>query len=427
MKILLLNQAFYPDVVSTAQHLTDLAVDLVERGHDITAIAGRSAYDGDGALYTRNEVYKGVHIKRVRYSALGKKSRFSRAIDVTSFNLGIAAKLWFARKFDVVIVLTSPPFLALVGLLYAMWRGARFVYWIMDLNPDEAVAAGWLRKGSKTERTLEALSRSILRRSSQIVVLDRFMAQRIVAKGPRPEKVTVLPPWPHDSDIRPIAHEQNPFRNQQGLAGKFVVMYSGNHSPCHPLDTLLDAACRLKNDSDIVFVFVGGGTGVEQVRRYAQRHCLKNIKQLPYQPRSQLGYSLSAADLHVVTMGNGFVGIVHPCKVYGVLCTGRPFVFIGPKMSHIGDLILQEAVGYHVEHNDVEGLIEIISLAKNLGPTEKQRIFARNRTLVEEKLSRRILSSRLAQVILGNGKSVGRPETRAVSDEGSPSFQLSIR
>ena len=39
MKFLLLNQTFYPDVVSTAQHLADLAVGLVERGHEVTVVA----------------------------------------------------------------------------------------------------------------------------------------------------------------------------------------------------------------------------------------------------------------------------------------------------------------------------------------------------------------------------------------------------
>src|SRR5439155_2433474 len=44
------------------------------------------------------------------------------------------------------------------------------------------------------------------------------------------------------------------------LDDKFVVMYSGNHSPCHPLDTLLEAARRLEKERDIVFCFVGGGS-----------------------------------------------------------------------------------------------------------------------------------------------------------------------
>src|SRR5437588_6430815 len=45
MKILLLNQAFHPDVVASGQHLTDLALALVQRGHAVTVVTSRRAYD----------------------------------------------------------------------------------------------------------------------------------------------------------------------------------------------------------------------------------------------------------------------------------------------------------------------------------------------------------------------------------------------
>jgi hypothetical protein len=45
MKVLLLNQCFYPDVMATAQHLTDLAVALVREGHEVTVVASDRGYD----------------------------------------------------------------------------------------------------------------------------------------------------------------------------------------------------------------------------------------------------------------------------------------------------------------------------------------------------------------------------------------------
>src|SRR5207244_4284333 len=94
------------------------------------------------------------------------------------------------------------------------------------------------------------------------------------------------------------------FRHQHGLDRKVVVMYSGNHSPCHPLTTLLEAATRLRHRSDIAFCFVGGGSEFETVRRFAARHTLDNIVTVPYQPLDGLAASLSSADLHVVVMGD---------------------------------------------------------------------------------------------------------------------------
>ena len=118
------------------------------------------------------------------------------------------------------------------------------------------------------------------------------------------------------------------FRAEHGLTDKFVVMYSGNHSPCHPLDTLLGAASELAGQPGIAFCFVGGGSEFGKVKAFASKHRLTNLVCLPYQPLDKLSASLSAADLHVIIMGDPFVGIVHPCKIYNILGVGSPVLYI---------------------------------------------------------------------------------------------------
>jgi colanic acid biosynthesis glycosyl transferase WcaI len=84
---------------------------------------------------------------------------------------------------------------------------------------------------------------------------------------------------------------------------------------------------------------LGGGSEFEKVRRFAEAHDLTNIVQLPYQPLDELGAALSAADLQVVVMGDPFVGIVHPCKIYNILAIGGPVLYIGPEKSHIARIL----------------------------------------------------------------------------------------
>ena len=117
-------------------------------------------------------------------------------------------------------------------------------------------------------------------------------------------------------------------------------MYSGNHSRVNPITTLLQAAEALRDRTDIVFMFVGGGTAKKEVE-VAIAAGATNIVSLPYQPIETLKYSLSAADLHVVTLGPSGVGIVHPCKIYGAMQVGRPILAVGPRPSHISDLLDQ--------------------------------------------------------------------------------------
>jgi hypothetical protein len=126
------------------------------------------------------------------------------------------------------------------------------------------------------------------------------------------------------------------FRKQHGLTDKFVVMYSGNHSPVHPLNTVMQAADLLQAKKEIVFCFIGGGSMFGQVKQWAAGS--HQILCLPYQPLDKLSASLSAADAHLIVMGNAMLGLVHPCKIYNILAVGAPTVYVGPNPSHITEI-----------------------------------------------------------------------------------------
>ena len=387
MKILLLNQCFYPDVVSTAQHLTDLAVQLAAEGHSVTVMASRRGYDDPAIHYPAQETWKGISIVRIASLGLGKRSKWRRIANFASYWVSCVLRLAWLGRFDVVVALTSPPLISFLGAVFARLKGARFVFWAMDLNPDEAIAAGWLREKSPIARLLAFLLRYSLRRSDRIVALDRFMKDRIVTKGVSAEKVVVIPPWTHDDEVRYDGPGADRFRRRHGLGGKFVVMYSGNHSPCHPLDTLLEAARRLADHPRLVFCFVGGGKEFTKVQRFAQREQLNNILCLPYQPLEELSASLSAADLHVIVLGDPFVGIVHPCKIYNVMRIGARFLAIGPRTSHLTDLLLENDVGQQgtaARHGDVDLVVDCLVKA-----ARSEWRSARRRTLVPRGIPRR--------------------------------------
>ena len=342
MRITLINQAFHPDVVSSGQHLTDLAVGLAARGHEVTVITSRRAYDDPAKKFPGFEVWRGIQIHRVVNTGFGKRAKWRRAVDFLTFLLSCCWRLVWLPKPDVIVALTSPPLVSVIAAGYARLRGAKFCYWIMDLNPDEAVAAGWLSPDSFTAKTLESLSRFSLNQAAAVVVLDKFMEQRILAKGIAAGKIAVIPPWSHDSEVRFDSAGRTDFRKTHGLEDKFVVMYAGNHSPCHPLATILDAAKELAaGHSDIIFCFVGGGSEQRRVKTFAQENNLPNVLCLPYQPLDQLAGVLSAADLHLVVMGDPFVGLVHPCKAYNLLRVNAPIFYMGPKPSHISEILDQ--------------------------------------------------------------------------------------
>ena len=364
MKVLLLNQCFYPDVVSTAQHLTDLAVELVNEGHEVTVIASDRGYDNTANRFPRRESWKGITIIRLPSLALGKTSRWRRALNFASFLAACSVQLLLHQRADVVVALTSPPLISLLGSLFVRLKGGKFIFWVMDLNPDEAIAAGWLQPNSLSAQIFARWLKYSLQHSEKVIVLDRFMKQRILEKGVAADKLAVIAPWSHSDAVTYEPKGRTDFRARHNLAEKYVVMYSGNHSPCHPLDTLLQAAQKLSHQPGIMFCFVGGGSEHTKVKDFASKHELTNILCLPYQPLNTLANSLSAADLHAIVMGDAFTGIVHPCKIYNILAIGSPVLYIGPRESHVVDLMSQlepDALMCSAQHGDVDAIADYIS------------------------------------------------------------------
>ena len=121
MRFVFLNQSFHPDVVSSAQHLADLAAALTARGHQVTVIAARRAYDDPRTLFPRKERWRGVRIVRVGGTGLGKQAKWRRAVDCLSFILLSCLDFAFVPRPDVIVALTSPPLIGVIGLIMALF------------------------------------------------------------------------------------------------------------------------------------------------------------------------------------------------------------------------------------------------------------------------------------------------------------------
>jgi len=144
---------------------------------------------------------------------------------------------------------------------------------------------------------------------------------------------------------------------------------------------VLEAALKLSDRQDLAFCFVGGGSEQAKVREFASRHALDNMKCLPYQPLSELSSSLSAADLHVVVMGEKFVGIVHPCKIYNIMSVGAPALYIGPTPSHVTDIASRQGKFFLTRHGDVEGVTAAITGQYGTDPIQASDSFSKQTLL----------------------------------------------
>jgi len=224
------------------------------------------------------------------------------------------------------------------------------------------------------------------------------MARRIKNKATLKREPIIIPPWPYEDALKKSNSNGMKFRAEYGLENKFIVMYSGNHSWVHPLDTIIEAAKQLEHRKDVVFLFVGGGVEKKKVEQ-AIKNGAQNILSLPYQPLSQLGESLSAADVHVVVMGEAMVGIVHPCKIYGAMAVGRPILAIAPENSHISDIINKYKIGLRFNHGDIDGVVKGILTFAGMDKEERESMGRNAVRAIKEEFSQEKLTKMFIETL----------------------------
>lgn len=413
--LLVISQVYVPDPASVGQHMADVAEALAERGYAVRVLTSARGYDDPRVRYPRRELRGGVDVRRLPWSSFGKKSLMHRVIGQSFFLLQVIVQGLFARRLAGIVVSTSPPMASFAAVVLGMVRRVPITYWLMDLNPDQIVALGRAKANSLPVRALRWLNLQIFARAATVVVLDRFMAERVERQYRIGGRMEILPPWPHEEALADVPRDENPFVAKHNLSGKFVVMYSGNHSLASPLATLLTAAHVLRNDPRFVFMFIGGGIGKRAVEQVIASSRPANIVSLPYQPLERIKYSLSAADVHVVTLGDEMPGIIHPCKIYGAMAVCRPVLYFGPRPSHASDLIERHDVGRQVAHGDVAGAVATLEEMAALTLAERNEIGERARRAVAEHYGKRELCAAFCDAV-----------ERAVGGRGDAREDLSV-
>lgn len=358
--LLFISQCYPPDPAALGQHLHDVAREMVRRGYRVRVLTSRRGFTDRGERYPARQEMDGVEVRRLAGGSMGKTSLRARALGGASFLAQATLRAMLGPRPSGVLVATSPPMAPIAGRLVAGLRRAPLTLWLMDLNPEQAILAGTVGASAPAARLLDGANRLAVRGSRTVVVLDRFMAERVRRRWDGRDHLAVVPAWAHQDHIAPIPHGDNPFRALHGLDGKRVVMYSGNLSPVHPLDTMLQAARELRDEPRLLFLLVGDGGQRAAIEQTIRNDRLDNVKLLPYQQLGELRFSLSAADVHLVSMGATMVGVVHPSKIYGAMAAGRPILYLGPRSSHIGEIVDRLDIGWHVDHGDVAGALKVL-------------------------------------------------------------------
>ncbi|KAB2849151.1 MAG: glycosyltransferase family 4 protein [Hyphomicrobiaceae bacterium] len=387
--------------------LSDLAFHLAGAGFRVEVITSRLHYNGQASPLPSDETVEGVWVRRVWTSRFGRGSILGRAIDYTTFYVAVAIAL--ARRASrgaVVVVKTDPPALSAIAAPVARLKGAIVVNWLQDIFPEVAARLGFGTVLARAVyRPLKWARDKALKLAACNVVLGERMASFIAGLGVNSEKVETIHNWADAKVVRPIEPEDNPLRNEWGLEGKIVVGYSGNLGRAHDVATLLGAIKALQANSTpdaltskVVWLFIGGGANLRKLVDDAKHLGIGPILVRDYQPKEKLAESLSAADVHIVSLRPELEGLIQPSKVYGVMAAGRPAIFVGDRDGETARLLALHDCGLSVAEGECEALAAaVLRLASH--SDERGRLGRNARLAFETHYDKSIAVARWQEVL----------------------------
>ncbi|WP_338836476.1 glycosyltransferase family 4 protein [Clostridium perfringens] len=364
MKVVLVSEFFYPYKTSTQKILTELAEDFVEYGLEVDVLTTKNAYREEKQDLGKYEIYRGINIKRVFSTEGNRDSKIGRLLNYITFTTSVFFNLLFKKNYDKILFVSNPPLVPFIGYLIKKLRGKNYIYLVHDIYPDVAEKLGVIKKGSIISKVMNYINKKIYTNAERIIALGKDMKRVIADKGVDEEKIEIVTNWA-DSRVNYEKEVDKNFYKKYRLENKFNILYTGNISKVHAIDTIVEVAKILKNEEDIMFTFVGDGNRKQDLIKLKEKEDLRNIQLENYMFGEEYNNLLNCANLFITTLQQGIEGLGVPSKTYTYMSVAKPLIAIMSENSEIGSMVNQYNLGKQFNNKEYHKIAEFILELKN--------------------------------------------------------------
>ena len=404
-KVIFVNQFFPPDFAATGQLISELAWELNKKGVSVNILTGMPSYavSKNKKKPKKKEKKDLLKIYRTNATRLWPRRIRGRAFNGLLFCIRNFIRLsGLTKENNLIIYTTEPPYLPIMGWIIHLFNKTPYMIIIYDLYPNVLINLNVLKENNIIIKIWKMLNSKAFTNSKEIIVLSDAMANTIINQYKNiNQKINIIPSWTNTKLIYPIPKKNNEFIAKNHLKNSFVVLYSGNQGRCHDIITILASALLLRDEVDIVFLFIGNGFQNSRIKEIRREWNLKNVKVLPFQELKTLPYSLSSADIALISLGRGSENFVAPSKLYGHLASATPVGVISPENSYLKKIVEEEKFGKWFNNGDIENLAKWIIFLK-MSPKIKQEMGLRGRKYINLNASLEIVSNKYYDLIKKN-------------------------
>ncbi|MFD1793289.1 glycosyltransferase family 4 protein [Ochrobactrum teleogrylli] len=361
MRILIVSQYFWPESFV----INDLALSLARQGHKITVVTGKPNYpsgqiaDGYTLSGIDRDVFAGcVEVIRVPIRPRGRAGAIALSLNYLSFVVSGLLRfpsLLRGRAFDAVLFFgVSPLTAAIPATVIARQKKAHLALWIQDIWPESLSATGFVN--SRLALWLVGRMMRMIYSQADTLLLQSAAFEQPVAEHADREKFVYFPnPAPAVENVDHLL----PLELEVNFQDCFPIVFAGNLGRAQSIETILEAACHLRDHPQIRFVIIGTGSEADRLRQLIVSRGLHNICMTGQVERSLMPAVFQRAGALLVTLKNEPVlRTVVPSKVQAYMQAGKPIV--GALNGEGANIIKTAGCGLVVEAEDGLGLVKSI-------------------------------------------------------------------
>ena len=401
MRILLLPDYFSPEIFASSYLFENRNEAFANEGFDMIVYTPSPTRGVNrNVSYQKIEFLYKNHLELHRFDMVGEsKNTMLRLVRYFLCSVSQFFKALFTRKFDIVLLGSTPPFQGAIGAALKIIRNKRFVYGLQDIFPDSLVSTGITKKGSLIWKIGRVIENFTYKYADKIIVISEDFKKNIMAKGVPEDKIVVVYNWVDQNAVVDIPRDKNKLFDKYQLdRSKFYIEYSGNIGLTQNMDMLLEVMKELKTTHpDIGLVLVGEGAYKVQVEEIVKRDNLTNVTMIPFQPYEDISYVFSLGDAGLVISKPGVGANSVPSKTWSIMSASRP-VLANFDENELKDILAGNECGIFTKAGDREAFKQsIIKLYENRELCKKYG--TNGRQFVMDNLTREVGTQKYVNVI----------------------------
>lgn len=367
MRILIINQYFYPDHASTGLYAHDICREIAQSGIEVEVVTAQPCYSEESPAAPSYEEHVNIRIHRIsmgRYR--GRKDIKKRVIGYLRFLVRGYRKsneLLKKRKFDLIITFHNPPLVGFLGAVLAKKYNTKFMYILYDIHPEIIVASGW-RIPTFVLALWDNINGFIFNRADKIIVLSDGMKRTLREnKKVKADKIKIIPLWAKpeiNSELTENLIKERLDRQEKDM----FLLYAGNMGVSHPVEIIIEARKAIR-DCPIKILFVGDGVKKQYLLDCVNKENIRGVEILPFQPLDNFISLLTQSDACLVTIARGLENMALPSRVFTYLSAGKPIIAVMDDKADLAKVIKEFDCGWVVNSSqDLASLIQQIAIDK---------------------------------------------------------------